>query len=80
MSNTQFRMKKKRLGASVCADISQYVLKNQYIQFLYKKKSLKQFFSMKILFFVGFWIEQDQGDLCQSPGFYFDLDFILRKF
>ena len=24
--------------------------------------------------------EQDQGDLCRSPGFYFDLDFILRKF
>ena len=24
--------------------------------------------------------EQDQGDLCRSPGFYFDLNFILRKF
>ena len=23
---------------------------------------------------------QDQGDLCRSPRFYFDLDFILRKF
>ena len=32
----------------------------------------------------GFFFEhkhkQDQGDLCRSPGFYFDLDFILRKF
>ena len=24
--------------------------------------------------------EQDQGDLCRSPGFYFDLDIILRIF
>ena len=24
--------------------------------------------------------KQDQGDLCPSPGFYFDLYFILRKF
>ena len=24
--------------------------------------------------------KQDQGDLCQSPGFYFEFDFILRKF
>ena len=25
-------------------------------------------------------LEEDQGDLWQSPGFYFDLDFIWRKF
>ena len=24
--------------------------------------------------------KQDQGDLCRSPGFYFDIDFILRNF
>ena len=36
MANKQFRMK-KRLGTSVCADISQYALKNQYIQLLYEK-------------------------------------------
>ena len=29
---------------------------------------------------IVFKIKQDQGDLCQSAGFYFDLDFILRKF
>ena len=25
-------------------------------------------------------LKQDQDDLCRSPGFYFDLDFSLRKF
>ena len=24
--------------------------------------------------------KQDQGDLCRSPGFYFELDFIFKKF
>ena len=36
MANKQFRMEKK-LGTSVCADISHYVLKNQYVQFLSEK-------------------------------------------
>ena len=36
MANKQFRMK-KILGTSVCADISQHALKNQYIQDLYDK-------------------------------------------
>ena len=35
MANKQFRME-KRLGTSVCADISKYALKNQYVQFLYE--------------------------------------------
>ena len=33
MANKQFRME-KILGTSVCADISQYALKNQYVQFV----------------------------------------------
>ena len=33
MANKPFRMEKK-LGTSVCADISHYALKNRYIQFL----------------------------------------------
>ena len=36
MANKQFRME-KRLGTSVCADISLYALKKQYVQFLYEK-------------------------------------------
>ena len=37
MANKQFRMEKKIFGTSVCADISQYGLKNQYVKFLYEK-------------------------------------------
>ena len=36
MANKQFRID-KRLETSVCADITQYALKNQEIQFLYEK-------------------------------------------
>ena len=38
MANRQFRME-QRSGTSVCADISQYALQNQYIKFLYEKIS-----------------------------------------
>ena len=37
MPNKRFRMEKKKLGTSVCADISHYALKNQYV--LFDKKS-----------------------------------------
>ena len=37
---------KKRLGTSVCADISIYALKNQYVNF-YMKKPLNTFFRDK---------------------------------
>ena len=52
MANKQFRME-KRLGTSVCADTSQYALKNQYINFLYEKTTQHIFFD-DIFFFVGF--------------------------
>ena len=41
MANKQFRME-KILGTSVCADISQYVLKTKTLN-LYMKKSLNTF-------------------------------------
>ena len=41
MANKQFRMEKK-LGTSVCSDISHYALKNQYIQFLWEKITQKK--------------------------------------
>ena len=34
MANKQFRMEEKKMGKSVCADISHYALKNQYVLFL----------------------------------------------
>ena len=37
MANKQFRMEIKRLGTSVCADISQHAFKNQYVQFYMNK-------------------------------------------
>ena len=36
MANKQLRME-KWLGTSVCADISQYALKKQYVKILYEK-------------------------------------------
>ena len=51
------------MGTSVCADISKYALKNQYVQFLYekitqqkksKKNVLSGFFHIKIER-IGFW-------------------------
>ena len=36
MANKQFRMD-KIMGTSVCADITQYALKNKYVNFLYEK-------------------------------------------
>ena len=53
MANKQFRME-KRLGTSVCADISKYALKNQYVQFLYEKTTQHIFFLMKFLVFCRF--------------------------
>ena len=43
MANKQFRME-KGLGTSVCADISQCALKNQYVQFVYEKITQHIFF------------------------------------
>ena len=62
MANKQFRME-KRLGTSVCADISHYALQNQYINFLYKKITKKR---DKILVFCSF---LDQIRL-QNPDFW----------
>ena len=42
------------MGTSVCADISQYALKNQYIKFLYSKISLKKKLEDNKGFFVDF--------------------------
>ena len=53
MANKQFRME-KRLGTSVCADISKYALKNQYIQFLYEKNHSLHFFGWRYCFFCRF--------------------------
>ena len=53
MAKKQFRME-KRLGTSVCADISKYALKNQYVRFLYKKITQQIFFGWKLLFFCRF--------------------------
>ena len=64
MANKQFRMGKKILGLSVCADISQFALKNQYVEFLYEKIT-KHIFLDNILFFVVF---SDQMRL-QKEGF-----------
>ena len=49
MANKQFRME-KRLGTSVCADISQYTLKNLYVKFLYEKKHSTHFFDDNFVF------------------------------
>ena len=58
MANKQFRIE-KRFGTSVCADISQYALKNQYIQFLYEKITPQKNLDGNLVFFVvvGFWIK-----------------------
>ena len=56
MANKQFKLE-KRLGTSVCADISKYALKNQYVQFLYEKTTQHSFFGCQFCFFVGFWIK-----------------------
>ena len=53
MANKQFRME-KRLGPSVCADISKYALKNQYVKFVYEKTTQNIFFKLNSWFFVGF--------------------------
>ena len=37
MANKQFRMEKKILETSVCADISLHALKTQYVQLIYEK-------------------------------------------
>ena len=39
MANKQFGME-KILGTSVCAEISQYALKNQYLKILYEKNHI----------------------------------------
>ena len=43
MANKQFRME-KQLGTSVCADISHYVFKNQYVKFFIGKNHSKKLF------------------------------------
>ena len=53
MANNQFRME-KLLRTSVCADISQYALKNQYVEFSYEKITPEKKFGW---FFEGFWIQ-----------------------
>ena len=47
-------MEKKRLGTSECAEISQYALKNQYLQFLYEKITQQFFFYDNFVFFRWF--------------------------
>ena len=51
MANKQFRMERKKLGTSVCTDISHYALKNQYIQFLQEKNHSTR---KKVLVFLRF--------------------------
>ena len=45
---------KKILGTSVCADISQYALRNQYIQFLYETITQQVFLMKTSGFFCRF--------------------------
>ena len=69
MANKQFRIEKK-LGTSVCADISHYTLKKNNTFNFYRKKSLNIFFWMKILVFWRF-LDQIQP---KKTGFWTNIE------
>ena len=67
MAKKQFSME-KRLGTSVCADISQHPLKNQYIFFLYEK------ITIHVFFLHLFFLEVSGSNLASENSFWTNIE------